>query len=126
MNHQQLKLTTFEKTRDMLDFSDFLKVDMRVGTVIEAKPFPEARKPAFQIWIDFGEEIGILKTSAQLTVRYTIVDLVGMQLIAVVNFPPKQIGSFMSECLVLGAVGEDGDVVLMRPAGAAGNGQRIG
>ncbi|MFT4682567.1 MAG: tRNA-binding protein [Flavobacteriales bacterium] len=126
MNHQQLKLTTFEKIRDMLEFIDFLKVDMRVGTVLEAKPFPEARKPAFQIWIDFGEEIGILKTSAQLTVRYTIADLTGMQLIAVVNFSPKQIGSFMSECLILGAVGEDGDVVLMRPAGKAGNGQRIG
>lgn len=110
----------------MLEFIDFLKVDMRVGTVLEAKPFPEARKPAFQIWIDFGEEIGILKTSAQLTVRYTIADLTGMQLIAVVNFSPKQIGSFMSECLILGAVGEDGDVVLMRPAGKAGNGQRIG
>lgn len=109
----------------MLEFSDFLKVDMRIGTVVDVRSFDEARKPAFQLWIDFGEEIGVRKTSAQLTVRYAAEDLMGIQLVAVVNFPPKQIGKFMSECLILGAVGTNGDVVVLQPESEAKNGQRI-
>ncbi len=109
----------------MLEFSDFLKVDMRIGTVVDVQPFAEARKPAFQIWIDFGDEIGVLKTSAQLTVRYTAEALMGKQLVAVVNFPPKQIGKFMSECLILGAVGKEGDVIVLQPESEAVNGQKI-
>ena len=109
----------------MLEYSDFLKVDMRIGTVVDIKPFAEARIPAYQLWIDFGAEMGVLKTSAQLTVRYDLEDLKGKQLIAVVNFPPKQIGKFMSECLVLGAVGKEGDVIVLQPESTAQNGQRI-
>ena len=88
--------------------------------------FPEARKPAFQLTIDFGEEIGIRKTSAQITKRYTKEELLNRQIVAVVNFPKKQIGKFMSECLVLGAVGEEGDVILLAPDFKVENGLRIG
>ena len=109
-----------------LMFSDFEKVAMHVGTIIAAKDFPEARKPAFQLTIDFGEIIGIKKTSAQITQRYTKDELIDRQIIAVVNFPKKQIGKFMSECLVLGAVGNDGDVVLLAPDSKIENGLRIG
>lgn len=99
---------------------------MRIGTVIAVNDFPEARKPAYQLTIDFGEAIGILKSSAQITKRYTKESLVGRQIVAVVNFPKKQIGKFMSECLVLGAVGEDSDVVLLSPEVNVENGLRIG
>src|SRR5699024_5289648 len=99
-----------------LSWEDFSKVDMRVGTVVEARDFPKAKRPAYQLYIDFGPEIGILKTSAQVTKRYQKDDLVGMQLIAVVNFPKKQIANFMSECLVIGAVGEDNDISLLSPS----------
>lgn len=109
----------------MLEFKDFLKVDMRIGTILEVRDFPEARNPSYQLWVDFGTEIGIRKTSAQLTKRYQKSELVGKQVIAVVNFPPKQIAHFMSECLILGAVGEEGDVILMQPEASAMNGQRI-
>lgn len=109
-----------------LTWTEFEKTEMRVGTVIQVNDFPEARKPAFQLTIDFGIEMGIRKSSAQITKRYVKEDLIGRQIIAVVNFPKKQIGKFMSECLVLGAVGEEGDVVLLSPDFKVDNGLRIG
>ncbi|MBP2282709.1 tRNA-binding protein [Flavobacterium sp. CG_23.5] len=109
-----------------LTWSDFEKVEMRVGTILEVNDFPEARKPAYQLTIDFGNVIGIRKTSAQITKRYEKEDLVNRQIVAVVNFPKKQIGKFMSECLVLGAVGEEGDVILLSPDFKIENGLRIG
>lgn len=110
----------------MLTWEEFEKTEMRVGTIIAANDFPEARKPAYQLTIDFGAEIGIRKTSAQITKRYTKEDLAGRQIVAVVNFPKKQIGKFMSECLVLGAVGQEGDVILLAPDFKVENGLRIG
>jgi tRNA-binding protein len=109
-----------------LTWNEFERTDMRVGTIIEVNDFPEARKPAFQLTIDFGSEIGIRKSSAQITKRYQKEDLVNRQIVAVVNFPRKQIGKFMSECLVLGAVGEEGDVILLAPDFKIENGLRIG
>jgi tRNA-binding protein len=111
---------------DNLTWEDFEKVEMRVGTILEANDFPEARKPAFQLHIDFGEELGIKKTSAQLTKRYKKEDLVGKQVVAVLNFPAKQIGKFMSECLVLGSVGNANDIVLLTSDIKVKNGLRIG
>lgn len=110
----------------MVTWEEFEKTEMRVGTIIEANDFPEARKPAYQLTIDFGTEIGIRKSSAQITKRYNKEDLVGRQIVAVVNFPKKQIGRFMSECLLLGAVGQEGDVVLLAPDFKVENGLRIG
>jgi len=110
----------------MLTWEEFEKTEMRVGTITEANDFPEARKPAYQLTIDFGAEIGIRKSSAQITKRYAKEELIGRQIIAVVNFPKKQIGKFMSECLVLGAVGQEGDVVLLAPDFKVENGLRIG
>lgn len=98
-----------------INFDDFLRVDIRAGRVIEAKPFPEARRPAYQLWIDFGPEIGIKKTSAQITIHYTPESLAGRMVAAVVNFPPKQVGKFMSEVLVLGFPDKNDAIVLMRP-----------
>ena len=98
-----------------LSFDDFLKVDIRAGKVVRAEPYPEARKPAIKIWIDFGPEIGEKKTSAQVTDHYAPDTLVGKQVMAVVNFPPRQIGKFMSEVLVLGVSDANGGVVLLSP-----------
>jgi len=109
-----------------LTWNEFERTDMRVGTIIEVNDFPEVRKPAYQLTIDFGSEIGIRKSSAQITKRYQKEDLVNRQIVAVVNFPRKQIGKFMSECLVLGAVGEEGDVILLAPDFKIENGLRIG
>ena len=109
-----------------LSWSEFEKVEMRVGTVLEVNDFPEARKPAFQLTIDFGTEIGIRKTSAQITVRYSKEALLGRQIVAVVNFPKKQIGNFMSECLVLGSIGLQNEIVLLSLDFKVDNGFRIG
>jgi tRNA-binding protein len=109
-----------------LDWATFEQVEMRVGTIITAKVFEQARKPAYQLQIDFGQSIGIKQSSAQITDLYKPDSLVGKQVIAVVNFPPKQIANFMSECLVLGAVDAHGKVILLQPEQEAANGLRIG
>lgn len=108
-----------------ISFDDFLKVDIRVGTVIEVSPFPEARKPAFKMKVDFGPEIGVRKTSAQVTMRYTMSELLGRKVAAVVNFPAKQIGPFLSECLVLGFPDAQGAVVLVDVDRPVPNGGRL-
>ena len=108
-----------------LTWAEFERVEMRIGTILEANDFPEARKPAYQLTIDFGSEIGIRETSAQITKRYEKQDLTGRQIVAVVNFPKKQIGKFMSECLVLGAVNGE-EVVLLGTDFVVENGLRIG
>ena len=108
-----------------IGFDDFLKVDVRVGTIVEAEPYPEARRPAYKLWVDFGPEIGRKKTSAQITKPYRLETLVGRQVAAVVNFPPKQIGRFMSEVLVLGFPDGDGEVVLIAPDLPVPDGQRL-
>ncbi len=108
-----------------ITFDDFLKVDIRVGEVIRAEPYPEARKPAIKMWIDFGEEIGERKTSAQITAHYDPSALIGKQVMAVVNFPPRQIGRFMSEVLVLGLPDENGEIVLIGPDGKVPTGGRM-
>lgn len=106
-----------------ISWADFEKVDIRIGTIEKAQPFEKAKNPAYQLWINFGE-LGIKKTSAQITSRYNPEDLIGKQIIAVVNFPPKQIANFMSECLILGAV--DGkDVILLIPDSPSKNGSAI-
>ncbi len=108
-----------------ISYADFTKVDIRVGTVVAAEPFPGARHPAYRLKVDFGPEIGVKKTSAQLTAHYRPADLVGRQVAAVVNFPPKQIGKTMSEVLVLGFPDGDGEVVLVAPDRAVPNGGRL-
>lgn len=99
----------------LISYDEFLKVDIRVGTVLRAEPYPEARKPAIKMWIDFGPEIGERRTSAQVTAHYTPESLIGRQVMAVVNFPPKQIGRFISDCLVLGVSDAGGGIVLLAP-----------
>lgn len=108
-----------------ITWTDFEKVEIRVGTIIAAQNFVKARKPAYQLTIDFGNELGIRRSSAQITTHYTPNDLVGMQITAVVNFPPKQIANFVSQCLVLGVIAADGSVVLLQPTQTVANGLRI-
>ncbi len=110
----------------MIQWSDFEKIDMRVGTIVKAEEFPEAIKPAYILTIDFGPEIGIKKSSAQITTLYNKKRLKGEQVIAVINFPPKQIGPFISECLVMGLYNEQNDVVLLRPQREVMNGCKVG
>ncbi len=98
-----------------ISFDDFMKVDIRVGQIVRAEPFPEARKPAIKLWVDFGSEIGEKKSSAQITAHYDVDTLPGRKVLAVVNFPPRQIGPVMSEVLVLGVPDENGEVVLLKP-----------
>jgi len=109
----------------MISFDDFLKVDVRVGTIVEAEPFPEARRPAFKLRVDFGPELGVKKASAQITEHYRLDELPGRQVAAVINFPPKQIGKFMSEVLVLGFPDKDGAVVMIGPDHPVPNGGRL-
>jgi tRNA-binding protein len=110
---------------EQISYADFERVDIRVGTVVDAQPFPEARKPAIKLVIDFGPEIGLKKSSAQITVHYRPETLVGRQVLGVVNFPPRQIGPFMSECLTLGFADADGAIVLARPDATVPNGQKL-
>ena len=109
----------------VIGFEDWLRADVRIGTIVEAAPFPEARKPSIKLFIDFGPAIGIRKSSAQITRHYEIADLPGRQVIAVVNFPPRQIGKFMSEVLTLGVPDAEGEVVLLSPGQAVPNGGRL-
>ena len=110
---------------ETISFADFEKVDIRIGTIVSAEPFPEARKPAIKMKIDFGPEIGEKKSSAQITVHYTPDELVGRQVMAVVNFPPRQIGPVKSEVLTLGVPDEEGHVVLLRPDQPVPDGGRL-
>ena len=109
-----------------ISWDDFEKIDIRSGTIIDVKDFPKARKPAYQLWIDFGDELGTRRSSAQVTVFYSKEDLLNKQVIAVVNFPPKQIADFISECLVLGVYDENKNVILLQPERSVKNGQRMG
>ena len=111
---------------ETITWADFEKIDIRVGTITEAKDFPKAKKPAYQLTIDFGAELGIKKSSAQITKFYSPENLIGQQVIAVVNFPPKNIAGFISECLVLGIYDENKDVVLLSPKAPVSNGLKIG
>ena len=111
---------------ELITWNDFEKIEIRVGQVIEVNDFPKARKPAYKLLIDFGDELGIKNSSAQITHHYTKEDLLNKQVIAVVNFPPKQIAGFISECLVLGIYDENNDVILLKPERPVKNGQKIG
>ncbi len=108
-----------------ISFDDFMRVDIRVGTIVAAEPFPEARKPAFKLTIDFGAAIGTRRSSAQITEHYALADLIGRQVAAVVNFPPRQIGKFMSQVLMLGFPDKQGRVVLFAPDQSVPNGARL-
>jgi tRNA-binding protein len=109
----------------LITYADFEAVDIRVGTITDAQPFPEARKPAYKLWIDFGPDVGVKRSSAQITQYYTPETLVGRQVAAVVNFPPRQIGKFMSEVLTLGFPDEGGEVVLIAPTHPVPNGGKL-
>ena len=123
-----LLICTFANLQIMqfITWPDFEKIDIRVGTILEAKEFPRAKKPAFQLKIDFGADLGVKHSSAQITKHYLIEELKGQQVVAVVNFPPKNIAGFLSECLVLGIYDENNDVVLLSPKSAVLNGAKIG
>jgi tRNA-binding protein len=111
---------------ETITWQDFEKIDIRTGTIVAAEVFEGARKPAYKLRIDFGPGLGVKRSSAQITKHYTTLDLIGTQVVAVVNFPPKQIGTFFSECLVLGVYDESGDVVLLQPGKSLTNGLKIG
>lgn len=117
--------TTSEPISLEITYDDFRKVDVRVGTIVAAEPYPEARRPAYKLTVDFGPEIGLKRSSAQITARYALDELPGRQVAAVVNFPKKQIGKFMSEVLVLGFPDENGEVVLVTPSLGIPNGGRL-
>ncbi|TCO81999.1 tRNA-binding protein [Plasticicumulans lactativorans] len=110
---------------DPIDWSDFERVELRIGTVVDVQPFPEARKPAWKVWVDFGPELGVRKSSAQITRHYAREDLLGRQVVGVVNFPPRQIGPFRSEFLLTGFVDADGGVVIAVPERPVPNGARL-
>ena len=110
----------------MITWNDFEKIDMRAGTIIEVSDFPKARKPSYKLTIDFGEEIGLKRSSAQITAHYKKEELLNRKVIAVVNFPPKQIADFFSECLVLGVYDENNDVILLQPELTVKNGMKVG
>ena len=110
----------------MINWADFEKIDIRVGTITEVNDFPNARKPAYKMLIDFGSELGLKRSSAQITSLYTKQELLNRQIIAVVNFPPKKIADFTSECLVLGVYDENKDVILLQPGKPVTNGMKIG
>ncbi len=110
---------------NVISYNDFEKVDIRVGTIIDVKDFPEARKPAYKLQVDFGSEIGIKKSSAQITDLYTKEELLGKQVVGVVNFAPKQIGPFVSECLITGFADKEGRIVLTQPEREVENGQKL-
>lgn len=119
-----MHIITTERSPEIA-FSDFMKLDIRVGTILTAELYPEARKPSFKLTIDFGPDIGVKKSSAQITVRHVLANLPGQQVAAVVNFPPRQIGKFMSEVLTLGFPDETGEVVLVQPSMPVPNGGRL-
>lgn len=124
MTVKEQQVTTAKSTEN-ISFDDFLQVDIRIGTVVDAQPFDEARRPAIKLWIDFGPDLGVRKSSAQITAHYRPQQLVGRQVMAVVNFPPRQIGKFMSEVLILGFEDQGGAIVLARPDQPVANGQRL-
>ncbi|GAB4091838.1 tRNA-binding protein [Flaviaesturariibacter terrae] len=109
-----------------ITWQDFEKIDIRTGTIVAAEVFEGARKPAYKLQVDFGPELGVKRSSAQITKHYTLLNLIGTQVVAVVNFPPKQIANFFSECLVLGVYDESGEVVLLQPRHTIANGQKVG
>lgn len=109
-----------------ISWDDFIKIDIRTGTIVDVQEFPKARKPAYKLWIDFGPELGIRKSSAQVTAHYQPADLLNRPVIAVVNFPPRQVADFMSECLVLGVYDENKDVILLKADRLLPNGLSIG
>lgn len=110
----------------LISWDDFEKIDIRTGTIIDVNDFPKARKPAYKLTIDFGGELGIKRSSAQITAHYSREELLNRQVVAVVNFPPKQIADFISECLVLGVYDENKDVILLQPQRSVSNGMKIG